>query len=199
MPKIKTHKSTAKRFRVTGNRKLRRLKNPSAFGAPSTRTCRWPGPTASAYGVSSGYGSRRSEAGRLDRPARSPGHASILQTKGQPCEGFKTHFEPKQPPSARNCGNLGALSNLRKVGLRNTDDDALYLDALRITSRRATRCASGWIVGLVSLALLLHRNVPRHKVHPFSPMGHRHLNRFVGRDALVHDVADRLCHGRRVL
>jgi large subunit ribosomal protein L35 len=27
MPKIKTHKSTAKRFRVTGNRKLRRLKN----------------------------------------------------------------------------------------------------------------------------------------------------------------------------
>lgn len=27
MPKLKTHKSTAKRFKVTGNRKLRRLKN----------------------------------------------------------------------------------------------------------------------------------------------------------------------------
>ena len=27
MPKMKTHKSTAKRFKVTGNGKLRRLKN----------------------------------------------------------------------------------------------------------------------------------------------------------------------------
>jgi large subunit ribosomal protein L35 len=27
MPKIKTHKSTSKRFKVTGNGKLRRLKN----------------------------------------------------------------------------------------------------------------------------------------------------------------------------
>ncbi len=27
MPKMKTHKSTAKRFKVTGRRKLRRLKN----------------------------------------------------------------------------------------------------------------------------------------------------------------------------
>jgi large subunit ribosomal protein L35 len=27
MPKMKTHKSTAKRFKVTGKRKLRRLKN----------------------------------------------------------------------------------------------------------------------------------------------------------------------------